>query len=349
MDDKYEYIHSFVDCKVATELGDFVNCSIVHNLEPEVVRILIKQEENIIKHCIFLIYYTIYRANSPKYSIRKLSAAREREESHYDKALYAYRKYRKKKDEQSKNFFSDQDFAELYRHFSTTNRKTLDTLSGQELSESMFFELSLLQKYKIFNIICEGRMQSSKKCSNACFEDEIFPQIDDIYNEISISFNECEMPNFRRSVEYFALESSNHFEKAYLIAKKLKDLKCKKDIRDREKMILSSITCFCDNEHKYVNSLIVGYEAILESYNFPDMNAKDIYFMVHFCCYMINKTVSDFMNKHDDCFIWPISSKIEELCETFFGKGQHIVTKSLDDIRTKDFRDFYNEVDGHKS
>ena len=40
---------------------------------------------------------------------------------------------------------------------------------------------------------------------------------------------------------------------------------------------------------------------------------------------------------------------LEELCETFFGKGQHIVTKSLDDIRTKDFRDFYNEVDGHKS
>lgn len=71
----------------------------------------------------------------------------------------------------------------------------------------------------------------------------------------------------------------------------------------------------------------------------------DIERIVHFYI----KTFVHFDIDIYNCFIWPISSKIEELCETFFGKGQHIVTKSLDDIRTKDFRDFYNEVDGHKS
>ena len=61
-----------------------------------------------------------------------------------------------------------------------------------------------------------------------------------------------------KSVEYYALEAAYSFEKAYHMAKKLKDLKLKKDMRDREKEILSNILIFKSYDYLYSNCLILG-------------------------------------------------------------------------------------------
>ncbi len=329
------------DCVETEFLKIFYNNRALQDDKPMIIHTLIEQKENVFNHCIFLIYYTIYRGICEKHSIRYHLGAKERDESDYDKALYNYKKYRKLKDEQTKKFFDDKNFHGLYNSFSNKKGESIGSLNGQEISETGRFELFELMHYDIFKMGQSGAISSSKKCSNVDFEDNKFPQIQLIYNDIADSFSESEMPYFMRSVEYFALETTYHFEKAYLIAEKIKDLKCRKEVRDREKNILYSIHKFCNDNHKYANSLVLGYEDIFKAYNFPEYDAEDIYSMVNVCCYIINTTVHNFFDNEKEWYNWSVPHEIDEFCKHFFGNGQHIKAKKLENIRIKDFRDFY--------
>lgn len=341
LESKHSYIYNTIQKYVGARLRQLVYNISLQNCKPLIIKILMEQEENIVNHCVFVIYYTIFRENSPKNSIRSYLGTPLREDAQYDNAIYTYRKYRTAKDAESKAFFGE-DFPAIYKLFSKQRGKKVDSINGQQLSESTFFELSLQMKYNIFDIFFWGRIQSTKKCSNSNFEDNIFPQIDDIYSEIAGAFKNSKFPCFMRSVEYYALEVAYHFEKAYRIAEKLKHLKVKKDIRDTEKNILHHIDIFYDDEHRYCNNLVCGYDVILNLYNFPEVDANDIYDIIHACCYIINKTVNGFIDDNPDYINWSISQETEDFCKNFFGEGQHIVQKNITNIRTKDFRDFYN-------
>ena len=342
MNHQYAKVLDFTrDCVEGEFFKFFYNNRRLQDVKPLLISTLIEQEENVFKHCVFLIYYIIYRETCSKHSIRYLSGVKDREDRDYDKTLYAYRKYRELKDEETKKFFNDENFPGQYNLFSNKKGEPISSLSGQKISKAGYSELLKLMDHDILKIGQSGAISSSKKCSNIDFEDLFFPQIQSIYDEIATAYDESEIPYFMRSVEYFALETTQNFEKAYLIAERIKELKCKKEVRDRERNILYDIHMFYNDNHWYANSLVLGYEDILKVYNFPEYDAGDIYSVVNVCCYIINKVVHNFLDDEKEWHNWSIPDEIDGFCEQFFGNGQHIKDKKLENIRIKDFRDFY--------
>ena len=107
---------------------------------------------------------------------------------------------------------------------------------------------------------------------------------------------------------------------------------------------------FQDGEHKYQDYMVLGYDKILARYDYENVDAADIYDIVHCCNYIIRRVINMVLNDLTTENIDERKVYLNEICklneffDDFIGRGQHIVEKNIEEIKIKDFRDLYKEI-----
>lgn len=358
--------------------------SIDEKWKPAIIDTVTDIQDEIIKHCVMLILYVWYREFSEKHSIRfyiknnicldnnstsqlvtelgewinnTLSYSIERENKEYDDAIYKYKTFRTEKDKFAKSFFRNTitDFEGLYNFFDDNEKgERLNKLNGQELSYQSFLELLFIKKYSIVALIRRGKFSESKNLSHIDFEFDYLSQIKDknsgIYYDMQFSKLCKDAGAFIRTLNLFALEVNCHFERNYHIAKALSSVKISKDAKEKEKNIFAHINYFQDSDHRYQDYIVLGYDKILARYDYKNVDAADIYDIVHCCNYIIRKVINmisaDLTTENIDerkLYIKEVDALIN-FFDDFIGRGQHIIEKNIEEIKIKDFRDLYRQI-----
>lgn len=372
--------NSFICEKVGECTYLNMQCLAMHSLKekwkPEIYDTVSDVYEEIKKHCVMLILYALYCEFSEKKSIRQhlinLKTNFEDEELNYNEKCYVdrldetyneavriYQIYRKEKDALAKSFFADRSikFEGLYKNLDKNEiGKFPPNFSGQELSLLNFLQDQFIGDYSIIRLLRTDKFFSIKNLPHYKFEDIYLPQIKDknsgIYYDMQFSEIWRSAGMFLRTLNFFVLEANCCFERNYSIAKVLASTKMSKNDKEKEKSIFSQLSFFCDGEHKYQNYMVLGYDKILARYDYENVNASDIYNIVHLCNYVIQCVFHQIFDELEEekINIKDLYEKelltIDEFCEGFIGKGQHIIDKNIGgmnigEINIKDFRDLY--------
>lgn len=375
------YIYGKVKKYMSQEMLSLEENSLQDQWRPGIIDTIINVYDDLEMNCVMLIIYCWYRQFSEKHSIRfyikdnisqnddnlctllnKSNTQQsnisyesvQRDDKIYDEAIYTYKTFRIDKDTFAKNFFSNRpiEFQGLYKRFdSYKTGARINKLSGQELSYESFIELIFLKKYSILSLMRRKKFSDSKNLSHYDFETEFFSQIKDknsgIYYD-AISSDMCKNAgSLIRAINLYAIENNCHFERNYRLAKALSDAKLNKAIREEEKNVLAHLNYFQDGNRNYQDSIVRGYDKILACYDGENIDARDIYDIVHLCNYMM-RYVMDVISFELDKEKINIKELYEneiitlnDFFDDFIGRGQHIAEKDINEIQIKDFRDLY--------
>jgi len=363
--DFHAYLFEKLNDNLDTLISHYICQLKKSNYKHEILDILNDTKEYIKKSSVCLLYYKIYINNPDVESVRahtkELTGKRkmERNNIEYEQKLYAYSKYRNRKDNDIENFYgaSPQKPSRLYKNFEQEEKGCkVKRTQGHEISTTAFNELVILNRYSIFDAINEFRLPDVKKISNTRFKEEYFPQIssvnDGIYYDI-INMPCTNTPYFYRTMNLYALESNCAFEKKYLFAKALKSKKLNKNTKAQEienfryTSILSTRIPYGENSIliEFQDRLIMGYDEILKYYVANKINTEEILQVVTLMNYMIHMAVEKFLNEHHACLEkFEITEQAEIFFKNYIGLGQHINEKNLNEFEIRDFRALFRKM-----
>lgn len=322
------YICKTVGENVYLIMSKLVIRSLEENWKPIYFDILADLKDDINKHCVMSILYSLYRRFSEKHSVRfyiknildwqddspgnpnskldiwldnlnksmkESSNKVERDMTAYDNSVYNYRILRTEKDELAKNFFANNDlkFTELYKTFENTDDNgKLQKTSGQELSYLTFLESLLIHEYSIIDLVRRAKFYDNKNLSHAEYESECLSQIKNknsgLYYDMQFSKLFKQAGCFVRALNFIALEHSCHFERNYHIVNALSSVKLSRDIKKAEKNIFAHLNRFTYGQYTYSDNIVLGYDKILARYDYENVNATDIQQVIRICNYIIN-------------------------------------------------------------
>ena len=350
------------------------------NQNSVVIDMLDGMQDEIEKNCIILLLYQLYYKLSDKKSIRyyakntidcnddsfskladelggldnqkiKYKDRIERDDRLYDESLYTYKTLRKEKDA----YFSHRltNFTDLYKNFDEPQKDgRLKKLNGQELSYLHFLQMLFIKKYSIFKIMRCSKFYDNKNLSHAEFEDIYFPQVVSknrgVYYD-AISSTRCQSAGaFICAINLFSIEINCHFERNYLMAKAVSLLN--KSDKAKEIDTFIHLNCFHDGSGHYQDYMALGYNKIFAQYDYPNVDARDVYDTVHLCNYIMRNVNYNILAdiKKENIDIKKLYDEevdvLNDFLDNTIGQGQHIVEKNIEDIKIRDFRALYKPI-----